>query len=75
MAGFVFSSKGRRNLAGVLIGKGGPEGFLGATVLDEAFFLALEEARGLDFFLKTFFLGLDFEAFLDFDFLAMKFQT
>jgi hypothetical protein len=75
LAGFVFSSRGRRNFAGVLIGKGGPEGFLGATTLVGALFLALEEGRAWVFFFETFFLEEDFVAFLDLDFFAMKFQT
>jgi len=74
LAGLVFSSKGRRNFAGVLIGKGGPEGFFGATGLVGAFFLALEAERAGAFFLEGFFEE-DFGAFLDLDFFAMKFQT
>jgi len=73
LAGLVFSSKGRRNFAGVLIGKGGPEGFFGATGLVGAF-LVLEAGRAGAFFLEDFFEE-DFGAFLDLDFFAMKFQT
>jgi hypothetical protein len=74
LAGLMFSSKGRRNFAGVLIGKGGPEGFFGAMGLVGAFFLALEAGRAGAFFLESFFEE-DFGAFLDLDFFAMKFQT
>jgi len=73
LAGLMFSSKGRRNFAGVLIGKGGPEGFFGATGLGGAF-LALEADRAGAFFLEDFFEE-DFGAFFDLDLFAMKFQT
>lgn len=53
------------------MGKGGPEGFLGATTLAGADLFFLEEERATTFFFFELFL----EPFLDFDFLAMKFQT
>jgi hypothetical protein len=75
LAGFKFSSIGRRKRAGVLMGKGGPEGFFGATTFAGwAFFLFLDDERACTFFLEDF-LEEDFEAFFDLDFFAMKFQT
>jgi hypothetical protein len=70
-AGFVFSSKGRSILAGVLIGKGGPEGFLGATTFVGVDFFLFEDERATTFVFFELFL----EPFLDLDFFAMKFQT
>ena len=76
--GLRFSSKGRRNLAGTLMGKGGPEGLF-ATGGGVAGFLLLpfEEGR-LGAFLREAledFFEEDLEAFFDLDFDAMKFQT
>jgi hypothetical protein len=71
LAGFVFSSKGRSSFEGVLIGKGGPEGFLGATTFVGVEFFLFEEERATTFVFFELFL----EPFLDFDFLAMKIKT
>jgi hypothetical protein len=76
LAGLIFSSNGRRKRAGVLIGKGGPEGFFGATTL-AAGFLPFKEERATDFLFAA--LGAlregAFDFFLALDFLAMKFQS
>jgi hypothetical protein len=53
------------------MGKGGPEGFLGATTFVGADFFLFEEERATTFFFFELFL----EPFLDFDFFAMKVQT
>jgi hypothetical protein len=78
--GLLFSSKGRRNLAGTLMGKGGPEGLFTTTGGAIGFLLlalGLEEERLGAFLGEALddFFEEDFEAFLDLDFVAMKFQT
>jgi hypothetical protein len=67
----VFSSKGRSIFEGVLIGKGGPEGFLGTTTFVGVDFFLFEEERATAFVFVELFL----EPFLDLDFFAMKIQT
>jgi len=58
------------------MGKGGPDGFFGATTL-AAGFLDLDEVRAAAFFFEA--LGAlreeAFDFFLTLDFLAMKFQS
>jgi hypothetical protein len=72
----MFSSSGRRKRAGILIGKGGPEGFFGATTLATGF-LVLAEGRAAAFFFAA--LGAlrerAFAFFFALDFLAMKFLS
>jgi len=69
------SSKGRRSLEGILMGKGGPEGFFAGTGLLEALegFFAFAET----FFLEALaaFLEEALDAFLPLDFFAMNIPT
>ena len=76
--GLRFSSKGRRNLAGTLMGKGGPEGLFTAGGGVAGFLLLPFEEGRLGAFLREAFEDFfeeDLEAFFDLDFDAMKFQT
>ena len=76
--GLLFSSRGRRNLAGTLIGKGGPDGLFATRGGETGFLLLTFEEERLGAFLPEAlddFFEEDFEAFFDLDFDAMKFQT
>jgi hypothetical protein len=76
--GLRFSSRGRRNLAGTLIGKGGPDGLFVTRGGETGFLLLPLVEERLGAFLREAledFFEEDLEAFFDLDFDAMKFQT
>ena len=76
--GLRFSSRGRRNLAGTLIGKGGPDGLFATRGGVTGFLLLPFVAERFGAFLREAledFFEEDLEAFFDLDFDAMKFQT